>query len=148
MVKNINLLGVLLVLQAVPVWAGRYVDNGNGTVTDSQTKLIWQQNDDGAQRDWEAAITYCENLTLAGNVNWRLPNFRALQSLVDDSRFNPAIDPIFTGTKLDMGYWSSTTKVDTPDVARAIVFNNGNGDQNNKGVMYPYFYTRCVSGGL
>lgn len=153
MAKSICLLGIFVVLLATPAWAVRYVDNGNGTVTDTQTKLVWQQPDDGTTKSWEEAITYCENLDLGSRVDWRLPNFRALQSLVDDTRVNPAMDPIFVGARWDLaaGYWSSTTffgtgATATTDLARAVEFANGNSSQDAK--VNNYFYVRCVSGGL
>lgn len=152
MLKILSLLSALALLPASPVWAARYVDNLNGTVTDTRTKLLWQQTDDGAKRSWEQAITYCEDLSLAGEVNWRLPNFRALQSIVDDTKFNPAMDPVFIGAKWDFqaAYWSSTTIMytppPTPPIARAVEFANGNSSQDAK--VNNYFYVRCVSGGL
>ncbi len=97
-----------------------FIDNGDGTITDNATGLMWQQADDGASRDWENALSYAENLTLAGNSDWRLPNAKELQSIVDYTRSpqttsSPAVDPIF-----------STTQINDPD---------GNPGQ------YPYFWT-------
>lgn len=98
----------------------RFADNGDGTVTDSATGLMWQKADDGNSRDWEDAMSYAENLTLANYSDWRLPNAKELQSLLDYSRCpyitnSPAIDPVF-----------STTEINDPD---------GNTGQ------YPYFWT-------
>lgn len=153
MAKITFFFGIIVLLMATPVWAERYADNTNGTVTDTQTKLVWQQTDDGITKSWEEAITYCENLNLGGRLDWRLPNFRALQSLVDDARFNPAMDPVFVGAKWDQvaAYWSSTTffgtgTTATTDLARAVEFANGNSSQDSK--VNNYFYVRCVSGGL
>ena len=41
-----------------------YQDNGDGTVTDLNTNLMWQQSDDGTTRNWQEALDYCEALTL------------------------------------------------------------------------------------
>lgn len=60
----------------------RYVVN-NGTVTDAYTGLIWEQNSSEKALTWEEALAYCENLSLAGNTDWRLPNINELNSLVD-----------------------------------------------------------------
>lgn len=154
MKERVCLFALLLVILASPAWAARFVDHGDGTVTDTQTKLVWQKTalwdeslQNWKQQSWEDAMAYCENLTLAGNANWRLPNFRALQTLVDDTRFQPAMDPVFSGG-WDMDYWSSTTVEYTPTNARAVMFENGNSSVGGKGSGYPYFYTRCVSGGL
>ncbi|MDG3085935.1 DUF1566 domain-containing protein [Vibrio hannami] len=99
-----------------------YKDNGNGTITDKATGLTWQQNDSEMSMDWPTALSYCENLNLAGRSNWRLPNAKELQSIVNytkspDTSNSAAIDPLFTTTsivneagKLDYAnYWSSTT---------------------------------------
>lgn len=72
-------------------------DNGNGTITDTSTKLMWQQGDvqNSSPRSWEESLDYCECLSLAGYSDWRLPNIRELESIVDCGRYNPAINPLF-----------------------------------------------------
>jgi hypothetical protein len=105
-----------------------YVDNGDGTVSDLATGLMWQQADDGRSRDWEEALAYAENLQLAGYDDWRLPNAKELQSIVDYSRSpdktgSPAIDPVFYVTEITDPegtggqfpyFWTSTTHLDGP----------------------------------
>jgi hypothetical protein len=99
-----------------------FVDNGDGTITDSATGLMWQQSDDGNPYNWQAALAYAEGLTLAGYDDWRLPNAKELQSIIDYTRSpsttsSPAIDPLFTCTSIinEAGdtdypfYWSGTT---------------------------------------
>jgi len=60
-----------------------FVDNGDGTVSDFATGLMWQKADDGTGRDWQEALSYAENLELAKYSDWRLPNAKELQSIVD-----------------------------------------------------------------
>jgi hypothetical protein len=105
-----------------------FLDNGNGTVSDLATGLMWQQADDGEARNWEDALAYAEGLELAGYNDWRLPNAKELQSIVDYTRCpaitdSPAIDPVFGVTEITDpdGYdgqypyfWSSTTHMDGP----------------------------------
>jgi len=101
-------------------------DSGDGTITDATTGLTWAQEDYGPA-DWAAALDWCEALTLGGASDWRLPDARELQSLVDYSRSpdatgSAAIDPLFESTPivdeeggLDFPYyWSSTTHDDGP----------------------------------
>lgn len=101
-----------------------FVDNGNGTITDNATGLTWTQNDSGSGMDYEAALNYCESLDTAGTSDWRLPNAKELQSIVDydrspDATNSAAIDPIFNistitneAGQLDYpAFWSSTTHV-------------------------------------
>lgn len=85
-----------------------FVDNGDGTVTDNTTGLMWQQATQGPIT-WDAAVTYCDTLTLASQDDWRQPTLDELKSLVDDTKTSPSIDTVFfPGTKLTH-YWSSTT---------------------------------------
>ena len=99
-----------------------FVDNGNGTVTDNATGLTWTQNDSGQGLDWESALNYCASLNYAGISDWRLPDAKELQSIVDYSRSpdatnSAAIDPIFNVStitneagQLDYpAFWTSTT---------------------------------------
>ena len=94
-------------------------DNGDGTVSDRATGLVWQQGDSGKAFDWQGALAYAEGLTLAGHDDWRLPNAKELQSLVDYTRSpattnTAAIDPVFRVTQVESWYWSSTTHLDGP----------------------------------
>ena len=116
--------------------AGRFVDNGDGTVTDNCTGLMWQKdtvdlNGDGMidisdAFTWQEALKYCESLSFAGHDDWRLPNVRELQSSVDYGRFNPTIDPVFG--RLGHGrYWSSSSGLGFPDNAWYVSFYSGGG---------------------
>ena len=88
-----------------------FIDNGDGTITDTSTGLMWQKATAPGTYTWEQALTYCENLTLpaGGYSDWRLPNRNELQSIVDYSRYNPAIDTTFFPDTVASAYWSSTT---------------------------------------
>jgi hypothetical protein len=102
-----------------------FVDNGDDTVSDQATGLVWQKADNGKGQNWQEALAYCEDLSLAGKDDWRLPDAKSLMSLVDITRLasvpnSAAIDPLFssTGIKNEAGesdfpfYWSSSTHVD------------------------------------
>jgi hypothetical protein len=69
-----------------------FVDNDDATIIDEATSLMWAQKDSGEAMDWEAALAYAEDSTYAGYDDWRLPNVKELQSLVDYSGVFPAID--------------------------------------------------------
>jgi hypothetical protein len=64
------------------------VANGDGTVTDLDTGLMWQQSDSGNTYTWKDGLAYCTSLDLAGYADWRMPNSRELQSLVNYGRFD------------------------------------------------------------
>lgn len=124
-----------------------FMDNGDGTVSDSATGLMWQKTDDGMERSWEESLTYAENLELASYTDWRLPNAKELQSIVDYSRSpqttnSPAIDPVFETTEINDPegnsgqypfFWTSTTHLDgaSPyESAVYIAFGEGQGEIN------------------
>ncbi len=102
-----------------------FVDNGDQTITDDATGLMWARSDSGAVMTWEAALAWVQTQNAAdylGHSDWRLPNAKELQSIVDYSRSpdttsSAAIDPIFNATAItneagqtDWGYyWASTT---------------------------------------
>ncbi|MDP6172978.1 MAG: DUF1566 domain-containing protein [Rhodospirillales bacterium] len=94
-----------------PRWGdNKFKSNGGGTVTDAMTGLMWQRTDSGKGSDWPGALSYCENLDHAGKRDWRLPNARELQSIVDYGRADPALDlKYFTQSDKDAWFWSSTT---------------------------------------
>lgn len=103
-----------------------FIDNGDGTVSDTATGLMWQKADDGTGKNWEEALHDAETLELASYDDWRLPNARELQSIVDYTRSpqttnSHAINPIFDTTEIDDPdgnsghypfFWTSTTHLD------------------------------------
>lgn len=109
-----------------------FADNGDGTVTDYATGLIWQQADSGSGMIWEDALDYCESLSLAGGTDWRLPNAKELQSIVDYSRApslgSAAIDPVFrtSGITNEAGqadypyFWTSTSHASAQGANSAV----------------------------
>lgn len=60
----------------------QFSDNNDGTVTDAATGLMWQKQDSGQGMDWESALKYAENLTLAGHRDWRLPNIKQVDMIM------------------------------------------------------------------
>jgi len=107
-----------------------FVDNGDSTITDNATGLMWIQDDSRSGMNWEDALSYAENLVYAGHSDWRLPDAKELQSIVDYTRSpgttsSAAIDPLFncTGITNEAGqadfpcYWTSTTHANWSAVA-------------------------------
>jgi len=96
-----------------------FADNGDGTITDKATGLMWQKSDSGSAMNWRDALAYAQKLTLAGHTDWRLPSVKELQSIVDYTRApmvtnSAALDPIFNVTNIESYFWSSTTHLDGP----------------------------------
>ncbi|NBW71803.1 MAG: DUF1566 domain-containing protein [Flavobacteriia bacterium] len=89
--------------------ANHFTDNGDGTITDNLTELVWQKTPNTQAQNWENALVYAENLALSNLSDWRLPNIKELQSLNDESRTNPSINPLFFPSIGVNNYWSSTS---------------------------------------
>lgn len=124
------------------------VDNGDETVTDTDTGLMWKKSTTSNIYTWRQALEYAENLTLAGYGDWRLPNRNEMQSLVDYSEYYPAIDPLLKPFMIWVDYyyfWTSTTYGDIPDRGAWVVgFDDGDVDVEPK---YKTRYVRPVRAG-
>lgn len=95
---------------SIPTTIGNhFTDNGNGTITDNLTQLVWQKAPNTTILTWENALAYAENLSLASATDWRLPNIKELQSLNDESITNPSANTNFFPTIGVHNYWSSTS---------------------------------------
>jgi hypothetical protein len=95
--------------------AGRFTVSG-GTAADAKTGLVWQRVVPSGTYTWAQADTYCASNTggLPGS-GWRLPSLLELQTIVDDSRASPAIDPtVFPNTPPEYFWTSSTEATGTP----------------------------------
>jgi hypothetical protein len=114
----------------------QFTDQRDGTILDLASGLVWQKADSSTPLNWEGALDYCENLSLGGREDWRLPNAKELQSIVDYSRSpqtsgTAAIDPLFSVSELESWYWTSTTHLDTsPSNAVYIAFGQAFGLPN------------------
>ena len=111
-----------------------FIDNGDGTISDTKTGLMWQKADDGTLRKWKDALGYADTLTLALHNDWRLPNAKELQSIVDYTRAplamnttkrGPSVDTnFFKLTKRSDGeynyYWTGTTMIEGPPLSKYV----------------------------
>lgn len=118
-------------------------------VVDNNTKLQWQDDysDNGGNikiAKWGDALSYCENLSLEGFDDWRLPNKNELLSIVDYTKYNPSIDTNKFKNIRSYHYWSSTTNAGSTNYAWNVVFNNGSSRSYSKGNTG---YVRCVRAG-
>lgn len=119
----------------------RYVNMGNGTVRDNKTQLIWKQCLEGREGascagtptvvNWQTALQNAGNSNFAGFNDWRLPNVKELQSLVETGCINPAINvTLFPNSSLPLPNssfqaWSSTTHTTIAE-AWQVEFYTGN----------------------
>jgi hypothetical protein len=125
------------------------LNNGNGTLSDKQTGLMWQLDDDGIQRSYEEATGYCQTLELAGHNDWRLPNKEELLTLAayDFDTLKQAFLQIkseryWANTTMDELYWA-----EAPDrIAYTVDFdpNSGNYKQPITYFKRYSYYVRAV----
>lgn len=121
--------------------ANTFIDNGNGTVTDTTTGLTWQQEIDiNEPAVFSEASQFCANLVLAGSTDWRLPRVKELISIVDYRLTNPAIDDRFFPNTNNGFYWTTTPDGINPSLFRIIAFSNGISFSSNSGNLN----YRCV----
>ena len=133
----------------------RFTDNGNGTVTDNLTGLIWLKDANCfGQQIWAAALASANNLSNgscglsdgSGGGDWRLPNKNELLSLVDSGRYDPALpsDHPFLNVNPDY-YWSATTYASGTNNAWYVYFYSGSTHPSDKATLT--YYVWPVRGG-
>jgi hypothetical protein len=89
--------------------AAHFTDNNDSTITDNITNLVWQKFPSTTTQTWEQALSFSENLVLANNTNWHLPNIKELQSLNDESLIQPSITAPYFANLGVKKYWSATS---------------------------------------
>lgn len=145
---------------------GIYADNLDGTITDTETGLMWSKclvgqtwnaganasdgSDDSctgtATTDtWDGALVAASASTEATHDDWRLPNINELGTLVDRACASPSLnDTVFVGlpdTSTQANYWSSTPVTTNASQAWIVVFSFGIDGVSNKDQNY---YIRLV----
>ena len=116
----------------VAVASPRLTDIGNGTVFDNQTGLMWARDANlaGTNNTWNAAIDFCNGLSLGGHDDWRLPNVREMLSLIDfpiDDWYYPYLPDghPFLNVQTMPAYWTSTCGTSFMEVESYYVYMSG-----------------------
>lgn len=134
-----------------------FTDNGDGTISDDATGLMWEQDDSGVAYNWKDALAWAESKNEAsylGYSDWRLPNAKELQSIIDYTRSpetsnSPSIDELFNATEITVSnsdhsveypfYWTGTTHKSTSSLSKGdsavyLSFGRALGYQNSEWV--------------
>lgn len=133
-------------VRGAPMSAPSYTrDATNNMVADDAGMLMWQDDTDasGPDHNWSAAIGYCENLSLGGYTDWRLPSINELWGLQNRNTASPSLPDAFTNYTLRMSYWSSTTRSANSAEAWDLSMYDGNGFWRDKNATSA---VRCVRG--
>jgi len=148
-----------------------YADNGDGTITDLNTHLMWEKKSwDGSIHDQSNGYTWADAFStfigglnagggFAGYTDWRLPNVKELESIINYQNFEPAVSAAFNANcapgctvttcscTQSLSYWSSTTYQGSPSFAWLVSFGDGGVSGNTKVMSLVSLYVRAVRGG-
>ena len=117
-----------------------FLDQKTRVVIDNDTGLVWEDSLPLSPKNWNQAKKYCNNLTLDGYNNWRLPHIDELMSISDKSKYKPAIKDIFRYTRWK-GYWSSTKYKNDASQSWVVLFYYGFGYWD---YLSDSYFVRCV----
>jgi hypothetical protein len=106
--KKFHVRAVRGIFMPEPI-ANHFTDNGNGTITDNVTNLVWQKIHSTDSLSWEQSLTYADTTTIGGYTDWRLPNIKELQSINDENLINPSVNNTFFSNVGVNKFWSSTS---------------------------------------
>ena len=84
------------------------VDNGDGTLTDHATGLMWQKDDDGVERTQAEAFAHCSRLSLAGFNDWRLPTLQEFRGLAQAVQLSGLSIVPYLSVSTGSDYWTAT----------------------------------------
>ena len=101
----------------------RFTDNGDGTVTDNKTRLIWAASDNGKDIDFEDATSYCESFSAGGFTDWRLPDIEELKNLFEASNMNA--DGLGITGKIKLSSCCPWSSYDSTGVSSLLDFRTG-----------------------
>lgn len=152
-----------------------YTDNLDGTITDNNTGLMWaKKSEDGTIHDKDNTYTWADAFAVhiaglnagtgfAGYTDWRLPNVKELQSIVNYENVNPAVSPEFNNLcaapctvltcscTVQSNHWASSSYAARPADAWSVNFGGGGvfvGAGGPTGNKSNFLFVRAVRGGL
>jgi hypothetical protein len=133
-----------------------FTDNNDGTVTHNLTGLMWNRCAEGqtwggstctgsaTALTWAEALAQARDSSFAGHTDWRLPNIKELESIVESCGFSPSINTTLFPTTPVSVFWSGSSYVPNPPSAWGVYFFNGD---TGAGYKTNDYYVRLVRGG-
>jgi len=115
----------------------RFVENGDGTVTDNDTGLMWMKCSLGqsdpdcsggsvAAYTWKEALDIADSYTFAGYSDWRIPNVKELRTIVEQRCYYPSVNlAIFPETPNSFYWTSSAADFDSSGPVWSVSFDHG-----------------------
>ncbi len=119
-----------------------FTNNGDETITDNNTKLMWQREIANTDYSWSEAIAYCDGSSLAGYSDWRLPNVKEHRTIFNHEK--PDIHDSFPTT--NEYYWASNDYKQEQDSLWGWLVSPNYGGVGRNGKVRSYD-VRCVRGG-
>jgi hypothetical protein len=123
------------------------VDDGDGTITDTATSLIWRQCSEGQANDtsctgsaltytWQQALQIPQTLNtsggFAGHTDWRLPNLKELRSIVEEACYSPSINSTRFPNTPSSHFWSASASASGSSHAWDVGFDGGYSSYGNR----------------
>ncbi len=124
----------------------RYINHGDGTITDNVTKLMWKQCPEGLSGSdcatgsastytWQDALALSGS-SFAGYTDWRLPNIKELSSLASLNCYSPSINTTMFPNTPNASFWSSSPYANNTSYAWRLIFSDGFGSGNYRNFSY------------
>lgn len=109
----------------------RFIDNGDGTISDTKNRVMWQKEGSQERLNYAQAEEFVNELNKEQYPDWRIPTREELESILDLTKHDPAINPMFKCESA--GYWSSTPSANYTGGAWIVYFNDGLVDYYDRG---------------
>lgn len=133
----------------------RFVNNLDGTITDTATDLMWHRCQIGRLGNdcelgnlnvynWQEAFNQADNSTLGNYTNWRLPNHKELDSIVEQQCFDPSINTSFFPNTSASNFWSSTPNTSNSVAAWYVGFSQGSSNISSRNVDHSVRLVRSI----
>lgn len=129
----------------------RFIDNGDGTISDADTDLMWQKcqlglsgsncsSDSATWHTWQEALDEADSNTLAG-YDWRLPNHKELLSIVEQRCIDPSINKTYFPNTSTLSYWTSSPYIFENGYSWGVHFNSSG---SSKAYNNSHLFVRLV----